>query len=141
MMVLNLTTNLVRTMTRAVMRKLSKRRKILKKEENCRKDDDDSKTTKRNYRLYKQLVIIKNLFIKYYLYLVFVLRCHNLKINAASDSCFASVVEPKSFEGYAKVDQVDYLADFDKLYSKMDNFDKFFKTEKVSYNMLKYISG
>ena len=141
MMVLNLTTNLVRTMTRAVMRKLSKRRKILKKEENCRKDDDDSKTTKRNYRLYKQLVIIKNLFIKYYLYLVFVLRCHNLKINAASDSCFASVVEPKSFEGYAKVDQVDYLADFDNLYSKMDNFDKFFRTEKVSYNMLKYISG
>ena len=41
----------------------------------------------------------------------------------------------------AKVGKVDYPADFDKLYSKMDDFDKFFKTGKVSYNMLRYIPG
>ena len=39
----------------------------------------------------------------------------------------------------AKVDKVDYLADFDALYSKMDYFDKFFRNGKVSYNMLRYI--
>ena len=40
-----------------------------------------------------------------------------------------------------KVGQVDYLANVDNLYSKMDNFDKFFRTGKVSYNMLRYIPG
>ena len=39
----------------------------------------------------------------------------------------------------AKVDEVDYSADFDNLYSKMDDFDKFFRTGKVSYNILRYI--
>ena len=42
-------------------------------------------------------------------------------------------------KGAAKVDEIDYSADFDNLFSKMENFDKFFKTGKVSYNMLKYI--
>ena len=41
----------------------------------------------------------------------------------------------------AKVDEVDYLADFDNLFSKMDDFEKFFKTGKVSYNMLRYKPG
>ena len=41
----------------------------------------------------------------------------------------------------AKVDKFDYLADFDNLYSKMDDFDKFFRTGKVFYNMLRYIPG
>ena len=41
----------------------------------------------------------------------------------------------------AKVDQVDYSADFDNLYLKKDDFDKFFKTGNVSYNMLRYIPG
>ena len=39
----------------------------------------------------------------------------------------------------AQVDEVYYSADFDNLYSRMDDFDKFFKTGKISYNMLKYI--
>ena len=39
----------------------------------------------------------------------------------------------------AKVNKVDYSADFDNVYSKMDDFDKFFKTGKVSYNTLRYI--
>ena len=39
----------------------------------------------------------------------------------------------------AQVDEIDYTADFDNLYSRMDNFDKFFNTGKISYNMLKYI--
>ena len=33
------------------------------------------------------------------------------------------------------------MADFDNLNSKMDDFDKFFRTRKVSYNMLRYIPG
>ena len=41
----------------------------------------------------------------------------------------------------AKVDKVNYLANFDNLYSKMDDLDKLFKTRKVSYNMLRYIPG
>ena len=41
----------------------------------------------------------------------------------------------------AKVDEVDYLADFNNLFSKMDDFEKFFKTGKVSYNMLRYRPG
>ena len=41
----------------------------------------------------------------------------------------------------AKVDKVDCLADFDALYSKMDDFDKFFRNGKASYNMLRYIPG
>ena len=39
------------------------------------------------------------------------------------------------------VDEVDYTADFDNLFSRWDDFDKFFKTGKISYNMLKYIPG
>ena len=39
----------------------------------------------------------------------------------------------------AEVDEVDFSADFDNLYSKKNDFDKFFKTGKVSYNMLRYI--
>ena len=41
----------------------------------------------------------------------------------------------------AQVDEVDYTADFDNLFSRWDDFDKFFKTGKISYNMLKYIPG
>ena len=33
------------------------------------------------------------------------------------------------------------LNDFDNLHSRMNDFDKFFQTGKVSYNMLKYIPG
>ena len=40
-----------------------------------------------------------------------------------------------------QVDEVDYTADFDNLFSRWDDFDKFFKTGKISYNMLKYIPG
>ena len=41
----------------------------------------------------------------------------------------------------AKVNEVNYSADFDKLSSKMGDFDKCFRTGKVSYNMLRYIPG
>ena len=41
----------------------------------------------------------------------------------------------------AKVDEIDCTADFDNLFSKMDDFDKFFRNGKISYNMLKYIPG
>ena len=40
-----------------------------------------------------------------------------------------------------KVDEIDCTADFDNLFSKMDDFDKFFRNGKISYNMLKYIPG
>ena len=40
-----------------------------------------------------------------------------------------------------QVDEIDYTADFDNLYSRMDNFNKLFNTGKISYNMLKYIPG
>ena len=40
-----------------------------------------------------------------------------------------------------QVDKIDYRADFDNLFSRTDNFHKFFKTGKISYNMLKYIPG
>ena len=41
-----------------------------------------------------------------------------------------------SLKDVVKVDEIDYTADFDNLLSRMDNFDKFFKTGKISYNML-----
>ena len=41
----------------------------------------------------------------------------------------------------AKFDEIYYSADFDNLFSKMDDFDKFFRNGKISYNMLKYIPG
>ena len=41
----------------------------------------------------------------------------------------------------AKVDKVNYSTGFDNLFLKMDDFDKFSRTGKVSYNMLKYIPG
>ena len=40
----------------------------------------------------------------------------------------------------AKVDQVNYSTNFDNLYLRMDDFDKFFRTGKVSYNMLAWQS-
>ena len=40
-----------------------------------------------------------------------------------------------------KVDEIDYTADFDNLFSRMDDFDNFFKMGKISYNMLKYTPG
>ena len=40
-----------------------------------------------------------------------------------------------------QVDEIDYTADFDNLFSRMDDFNKFFNTGKISYNMLKYIPG
>ena len=40
-----------------------------------------------------------------------------------------------------KLDEVDYMADFDNLYSKMDDFEKFFKSGEVCYSMLRYIPG
>ena len=40
-----------------------------------------------------------------------------------------------------KVDEVHYSADFDNLYSKKDDFEKFSKNGKVSHSMLRYIPG
>ena len=40
-----------------------------------------------------------------------------------------------------QVDEINYTADFDNLYSRMDDFDKFFNNGKIYYNMLKYIPG
>ena len=40
-----------------------------------------------------------------------------------------------------KVEEVDYTADFDNLYLKVDDFKKFFKSGKISYRMLRYIPG
>ena len=40
-----------------------------------------------------------------------------------------------------KVDKVNYSDDFDNLYLKMDDFDKFFRTGKVFCNMLRYMPG
>ena len=39
----------------------------------------------------------------------------------------------------AQVDEVDYSADFDNLYPRMDDFYKFFQTGKLSYDILKCI--
>ena len=41
-----------------------------------------------------------------------------------------------SLKDMTRVDKGGYYADFGNLYSKIDEFDKFFKTWKVSYNML-----
>ena len=41
----------------------------------------------------------------------------------------------------AKVNEIDHSADFDNLFSMMDDFDKFFRNGKISYNVLKYIPG
>ena len=38
-------------------------------------------------------------------------------------------------------DKINCKTDFDNLYLRMDNFDKFFQTGKLSNNMLKYIPG
>ena len=44
-------------------------------------------------------------------------------------------------EDAEQVNEIDYTVDFDNLFSRMDDFNKFFKTGKKSYNMLKYIPG
>ena len=37
----------------------------------------------------------------------------------------------------AEVDEINYTADFENLFSRMDHFDKFFKTGKMlKYNVL-----
>ena len=75
------------------------------------------------------------------MYLLFVLRSHNLKKNTVSNACFPQPLMLKPLKDMAKVDEVDYLADFDNLYSKMDDFDNFLRTAKVSYNIAQYIPG
>ena len=35
-----------------------------------------------------------------------------------------------SLKDMTQVDEIDHTADFDNLYSRMDDFDKFFKQEK-----------
>lgn len=40
-----------------------------------------------------------------------------------------------------QADKINYKTDFDNLYLRMDNFDEFFQTGKLSNNMLKYIPG
>ena len=40
-----------------------------------------------------------------------------------------------------QVDEIDYKADFDNLYLRMNDFDNFFQVGKISVIMLKYIPG
>ena len=40
-----------------------------------------------------------------------------------------------------QVDKIDYKADFDNLYLRMNDFDNFFQIGKISVIMLKYIPG
>ena len=37
-----------------------------------------------------------------------------------------------------QVDEIDYSADFENLYLRMDDFNKFFQTQKISYNVKIY---
>ena len=41
----------------------------------------------------------------------------------------------------AQVGEINYTADFDNLFSRMDDFGNFFKTGRTSYKKLKYIPG
>ena len=41
----------------------------------------------------------------------------------------------------AQVDEINYTADFDNSFPRMDDFNKFFGTGEISYDMLKYIPG
>lgn len=41
----------------------------------------------------------------------------------------------------AQVDEIDYSADCDDLYWRMDDFDQFLQTGKISYGMLKCTPG
>ena len=40
-----------------------------------------------------------------------------------------------------QVNEIDYTADFHNLFSRMNDFNKFFKNGKTSYNMIKYKPG
>ena len=73
------------------------------------------------------------------MYLLFVLRYHNLKKNAVSNAFLPQLWSLNPLKDMAKDDEVIYLAHFDDLYLKIDEFDKFFRTGKGSYNMLRYI--
>ena len=63
------------------------------------------------------------------------------KKNAASNSVLPQPLSLHLLKDMVKVDEVNYSVDFDNLYSKMDDFNTFFKTGKVSYNILRYIPG
>ena len=40
----------------------------------------------------------------------------------------------------SQVDEADHSVDFDNLYSRMDDFDNFFKTGKISFNITNKIT-
>ena len=61
--------------------------------------------------------------------------------NAASYLCYTSTTCINLLNHVVKVKGIDCTADFDNSLSRMDNFDKFFKTGKISCNTLKYVLG
>ena len=59
--------------------------------------------------------------------------------NAATNAC--NTLTLNLLKDAAKNDEFDYSTNFDNLFSKMDDFDKFFRNGEISYYMLKYIPG
>ena len=57
--------------------------------------------------------------------------------NAATNAC--NTLTLNLLKDAAKNDEFDYSVNFDNLFSKMDDFDKFFRNGEISYNILKYV--
>ena len=56
-----------------------------------------------------------------------------------SNANFTSASFARSDERYVKVSSVHYSADFKNLYSRIDDFEKFYKMGKMSNDMIRYI--
>ena len=125
-------------------RLLSKRKKNIKKKNvtktKLHRRHPQQTATKRHHRLYKQLIVFRY-FIRQMVFVFAVLIIVKNQKNAASNACCASAAALNPLKDMTQVDEIDYTTDFDNLYSRMDDFNKFFNTGKRSYNILKYIPG
>ena len=143
MIMSQLMTNVVRVLMKVVMKekKLSKRKKYIKKKTVIKIKPSPTKQKKKQQKDCKTV----NCFYIFYSSKSFRICCINYCKKWEKMQCQMSVTpQPlglNPLKDMAQVDEIDYSADFDNLYSRIDDFNKFTKTGKISYNMLKYIPG
>ena len=119
-------------------RLLSKRKENIKNKNSRTLPKKKKKKTRSYHGIYKQLIVFKN-FIHQMIFVFLVFNIYKkFKKMQRQMPITTQLFALNPLNDAAQVDEIDYTADFDNLFFRMDDFYKFFKTGKISYNMLKY---
>ena len=128
----------IQKMKLVVTRLLSKRKKTLKRKTKEHLMPKNRRKNKGYHGLYKLFKYFIHQIIFIFVELVFYKKFKKMQRQMPITP---QPIALNPLKDAAQINEISFTADFDDLFSRINDFNKFFKTGKISYNMLKYIPG